>query len=76
MGGEALGVVCNVSRQGIGGCHGAKTVDTFGTVDILINNAGITRDAIFHKMTEEQWDQVFDVNLKGVFTCCKAVVPS
>jgi 3-oxoacyl-[acyl-carrier protein] reductase len=52
-----------------------KTVDAFGTVDILINNAGITRDAIFHKMTEEQWDQVFDVNLKGVFFCCKAVVP-
>ena len=75
MGGEALGVVCNVADKASVDAMVQKTVDTFGTVDILINNAGITRDAIFHKMTEEQWDQVFDVNLKGVFYCCKAVVP-
>jgi len=75
MGGTAIGVVCNVADKASVDAMVKKAVDTFGTVDILINNAGITRDAIFHKMTEQQWDQVFDVNLKGVFYCCQAVVP-
>ena len=44
-----------------------KAVATFGTVDIIVNNAGITRDVILHKMTDEQWQQVIDVNLTGVF---------
>lgn len=47
----------------------------FGQIDILINNAGITRDASMKKMTEVQWDQVINVNLKGVFNCTKAVAP-
>ncbi len=42
-----------------------------GRVDILVNNAGITRDNFIVKMTEEEWDLVSDVNLKGVFHCCK-----
>jgi 3-oxoacyl-[acyl-carrier protein] reductase len=45
------------------------------TIHILINNAGITRDASLQKMTSEQWQQVLDVNLTGVFNCCKAVSP-
>lgn len=44
---------------------------TFRRVDILVNNAGITRDGFLLKMTEADWDQVIDVNLKGVFNCCK-----
>ncbi|TFG94992.1 MAG: 3-oxoacyl-ACP reductase FabG [Calditrichales bacterium] len=48
---------------------------TFGKIDILINNAGITRDATLLKMTEDQWDQVIDINLKGVFNCTRAVAP-
>ena len=47
----------------------------FGSIDILINNAGITRDASLKKMTPEQWQQVIDVNLTGVFNCTKAVYP-
>lgn len=47
----------------------------FGRIDILINNAGITRDATTKKMTSEQWDQVIDVNLTGVFNCTRAVYP-
>ena len=47
----------------------------FGRIDILINNAGILRDATLMKMTEEQFDIVIDVNLKGVFNCTKAVAP-
>jgi len=46
-----------------------------GKIDVLVNNAGITRDATLLKMTEEQWQQVIDVNLKGVFHCTKVVAP-
>ncbi|MDD5542670.1 MAG: beta-ketoacyl-ACP reductase [Acidobacteriia bacterium] len=47
----------------------------FGKIDILINNAGITADAQLLKMTEDQWQRVLDVNLKGVFLCTQAVAP-
>lgn len=49
-------------------------VKTFGTVDILINNAGITRDTLLMRMSEEQWDEVIDTNLKSVFNMTKAVL--
>jgi 3-oxoacyl-[acyl-carrier protein] reductase len=49
--------------------------DRFGKIDILINNAGITQDAMLTKMTAEQWQKVIDVNLSGVFHCTQAVVP-
>ena len=48
-----------------------QVVDKFGTLDIIINNAGITRDSTIKKMTPETWQQVIDVNLTGVFNCCK-----
>jgi 3-oxoacyl-[acyl-carrier protein] reductase len=46
-----------------------------GQIDVLINNAGITRDARLEKMTTEQWQEVIDVNLTGVFNCTKVVAP-
>lgn len=46
-------------------------VAEFGRLDIIVNNAGITRDATLKKMTPELWQQVIDVNLTGVFNCCK-----
>jgi 3-oxoacyl-[acyl-carrier protein] reductase len=49
--------------------------ERFGGVDILVNNAGITRDATLKKMSEDAFDQVVAVNLKGVFNCTKAVLP-
>ncbi|MDR2126978.1 MAG: 3-oxoacyl-ACP reductase FabG [Prevotellaceae bacterium] len=48
-----------------------KVVELYGRVDILINNAGITRDATIKKMTPDLWQQVIDVNLTGVFNCAK-----
>ncbi|MGB5402982.1 MAG: 3-oxoacyl-ACP reductase FabG [Robiginitalea sp.] len=48
---------------------------TYGRIDILINNAGITRDRTLEKMSEEEWDAVVEVNLKGVFLCTQAVIP-
>ena len=52
-----------------------QIIEKHQKIDILINNAGITRDASFLKMTSEQWQQVIDVNLTGVFNCTKAVAP-
>lgn len=53
----------------------AACVKDFGKIDILINNAGITKDATLAKMTVDQWQQVIDVNLSGVFYCVKAISP-
>ncbi len=49
-----------------------KILDKFGRIDILINNAGITRDSLLVRMGESDWDAVLDVNLKGTFNCTKA----
>ncbi len=46
----------------------------FGRIDILVNNAGVTRDNLLMRIDEADWDLVLDVNLKGAFNCCKAVV--
>ena len=51
-----------------------KTLDSFQRIDILINNAGITRDALIVRMDESDWDKVIGINLKGAFNCSKAVV--
>ena len=50
------------------------TMKEFGKIDILINNAGITRDNLLMKMKEQDWDAVLTVNLKSVFNLCKAVI--
>jgi 3-oxoacyl-[acyl-carrier protein] reductase len=50
-----------------------QVVESFGRVDILVNNAGINMDSVIWKMTEEQWDQVININLKGYFNYVRAV---
>jgi acetoacetyl-CoA reductase len=52
----------------------ARVEAVLGPVDVLVNNAGITRDAMLHKMTFEQWREVLDVNLGGCFNMCRAVI--
>ncbi len=52
-----------------------QVIADLGGVDTLVNNAGITRDAMLHKMAENDWDMVINVNLKGAFLCTKAVAP-
>lgn len=52
-----------------------QVVDTFGKLDILVCNAGITRDTLLMRMNEQQWDDVLDVNLKSVFNYCHAATP-
>lgn len=50
-----------------------NTLDKFGTIDILVNNAGITKDGLMMRMSEQDWDDVLDINLKGAFHMIKAV---
>ena len=50
-----------------------EVVAEFGTIDVLVNNAGITRDTLLMRMSEEQWDEVININLKSVFNLTKAV---
>jgi 3-oxoacyl-[acyl-carrier protein] reductase len=50
-----------------------EVLNTFGSIDILVNNAGITRDNLIVRMTEKEFDDVIDTNLKGAFICTKAV---
>ena len=49
-------------------------LEKYGKIDALINNAGVTNDSLLMRMTDEQWNQVIDVNLKGAFNCSKAVL--
>ena len=52
-----------------------RAVEVFGKLDVLVNNAGITRDAMLHKMDEEDWATVLQVNLTGTFHCVRAASP-
>ncbi|MFL5728919.1 MAG: 3-oxoacyl-[acyl-carrier-protein] reductase [Cytophagaceae bacterium] len=51
-----------------------KVVSDFGTLDVLVNNAGVTKDGLLMRMTEEQWDTVININLKSVFNLTKAAI--
>ncbi len=55
--------------------HAVRHIESeFGTIEILVNNAGITRDGFMHKMGEESWDAVIDTNLKSCFNMCRAAI--
>jgi 3-oxoacyl-[acyl-carrier protein] reductase len=71
---SCTGYACDVSDpEAVKGMF-SFAKEKFGQVDILINNAGITRDMLLMKMTEEEWDSVLDINLKGIFNCTKACI--
>jgi 3-oxoacyl-[acyl-carrier protein] reductase len=70
-GGEACAQAADVSDAEQVKNVFAAAVEKYGGVDILINNAGITRDALLLRMKEEDWDAVLDVNLKGAFLCTR-----
>lgn len=72
-GGRALAIQADV-RSAEDVEHLVKaTIETFGRLDILVNNAGITKDTLLVRMKEEEWDEVLETNLKGVFLCTRAV---
>jgi 3-oxoacyl-[acyl-carrier protein] reductase len=72
QGGRALAVPGDVAKASDADQLCAKTLEAFGRADILVCNAGITRDNLVMRMSEEEWDQVIDTNLKGTFLCIKA----
>lgn len=71
-GGEAVADYGSVSDSAAAKAMVARAVDTFGRIDVVVNNAGILRDVIFHKMTEEDWDSVIKVHLYGSFYVSRA----
>ena len=69
---RAIAVAANVADAAEAEALVAAAHEAFGRVDVLVNNAGITRDGLIARMKEEDFDAVIDVNLKGTFNCCKA----
>jgi 3-oxoacyl-[acyl-carrier protein] reductase len=74
--GKALAVRLDVTDRDSVEAMVAAVMAEYGRIDILVNNAGITSDAQLRKMTNEAFDRVIDVNLKGVFNCAQAVLPA
>lgn len=75
MGVKALIVQADVSNYEQAGEMIKRAMQTFGQIDILINNAGITRDKTLKNMSKEQWDEVIHVNLDSLFNCTRQVLP-
>src|SRR5690606_19580856 len=73
LGQEAIAIQANVSDADSVQNMVKEVISTFGSLDILVNNAGITRDNLLMRMKENEWDDVININLKGVFLCAKAV---
>ncbi len=73
-GSRAIAVPADVSREDEVQSMFASVIKEFGTVDILVSNAGIQKDAKFHEMTVDQWDAVIGVNLRGQFLCAREAV--
>lgn len=73
LGRDAVAIQCNVSDSESVTRMVKETIDRFGSLHILVNNAGVTRDNLIMRMKETDWDEVIDINLKGVFLCTKAV---
>ena len=73
-GGHALPVSGDISKGSDVEEMMARVLKTFGRIDVLVNNAGIIRRGTIETVTEEDWDSVIAINLKGTFNCCKAVV--
>lgn len=72
MGQKAFKIQADVSNEKSVKEMIKAVVDTFGSIDILVNNAGITKDNLLMRMKEDEFDQVINTNLKGVFLCTKA----
>ena len=74
-GGEALAVEADLSRQESVAPMFDRIEQQFGPVDYLVNNAGVNRDVLLAFMSEEQWDEVIDTNLRGTYLCSRLALP-
>lgn len=75
LGSEAIGIKCDVSDEKQVKKMVEQTIKKFGKIDILVNNAGVVFDVPFKERTVDQWKRTLDVNLIGVFLCCKYITP-
>jgi len=73
-GGEAMAIQCDVSKEEDVKRMFTQTIDAWGSVDILVANAGMQWDGPFHEMSLKQWNKVLDVNLTGQFLCAREAV--
>ena len=73
LGGEAKGFKSDAANFDQAQSLVDQVLEVYGTIDVLVNNAGITRDTLLMRMTEEQWDEVINTNLKSAFNLTKAV---
>ena len=71
LGRKAVAVACDVSSPAEVQAMFARVADSLGGIHILINNAGITRDNLMMRMSDDDWKKVIDVNLSGAFNCCR-----
>ncbi len=74
-GGQAVALIGSVTDPDFGERFVQKAVDTYGGLDIIVNNAGYTWDSVIQKMTDEQWDAILDVHLKAPFRILRAAQP-
>ncbi|MBS3970775.1 MAG: 3-oxoacyl-[acyl-carrier-protein] reductase [Clostridia bacterium] len=74
LGKEAVGIKADVSNTAEVEALVKQVQDRFGSITILINNAGITKDGLLMRMKEEDWDKVLDINLKGTYNCTRACI--
>ena len=72
---RALGLICDVRIEGQVKAAVQKVIKEFGRLDILINNAGVISLAPIDQLSEDSWDEIMDVCLKGTYICCKQAVP-
>lgn len=73
-GGTAIALRADVTDADQVGEMITQTIDRFGRLEVLVNNAGITRDTLIMRMRDEDWDEVLTTNLKGTFLCCRAAI--
>lgn len=74
IGGDTRGFQADMTEPGAPVALVAAVEEAFGPVSILVNNAGLARDTLLMRMKDDDWAQVIDVNLTGVFRCCRAAV--
>lgn len=74
MGRKAVAIKADVSKYNEVFKMVKQVIEKLGGIDILVNNAGIHKKTLFLEMSEEEWDETLNINLKGVFNCCKAVI--
>ena len=76
LGVRAIGFVVDVTQRGMVDAVVADTLAQLGQIDVLVNNAGITKDNLFLRMKEDDWDEVLNINLKANYSLCKMVIKS